>query len=305
MFEIKIGTLLMIDHALECIPALRSFGFESYELSCDKFFRTNDIQEFAKRFNNLAEGSPVSALGCYNNPLSGDGTYEDIIHIMEHAHLFDCRTISVFAGSIPDGLVEECIPAFKKVFSELCRRADDLGLEIAIENCPMGSTWNKTGNWNTGFCPDAWERMFDAVPDDCLGLEWEPSHALTQLMDPIAQLRHWVKRVKHVHGKDCTVAWDVIREYGIRGAHTYCWDRTPGFGDTNWGDICTILLQNGYEGYIDIEGYHDPVFYDTTEWSAQKRALDYLKNCRGGREFIEGPAYKGYQTSKAMKKSVR
>ena len=55
---------------------------------------------------------------------------------------------------------------------------------------------------------------------------------------------------------------------------------------------------NGYEGFIDIESYHDPVYYDTAEWSAQKRALDYLKDCRGGREYFDCPVYRGYQAPK-------
>lgn len=75
------------------------------------------------------------------------------------------------------------------------------------------------------------------------------------------------EKVVHVHGKDATVAYDVIREYGIRGIHEFAWNRTPGFGDTNWANIVTILIQNGFEGAIDIEGYHDPVHYDDMEWT--------------------------------------
>ena len=55
---------------------------------------------------------------------------------------------------------------------------------------------------------------------------------------------------------------------------------------------------NGYQGFIDIEGYHDPVHYDTGEWSAQLRALNYLKDCRGGREYIDCAVYRGYQPPK-------
>jgi sugar phosphate isomerase/epimerase len=31
-------------------------------------------------------------------------------------------------------------------------------------------------------------------------------------------------------------------------------NRTPGFGDTNWNDVFTILLQSGYKDFVDIEG---------------------------------------------------
>ena len=100
----------------------------------------------------------------------------------------------------------------------------------------------------------------------------------------------------HIHGKDGTVAWDVIREHGIHTSHPYCWNRTPGFGDTNWSDIFTILLQHGFTGACDIEGYHDPVHFDDMEWTAQVTSLDYLKRCRGGIEYFYGPEeIRGYQ----------
>jgi MoaA/NifB/PqqE/SkfB family radical SAM enzyme len=41
-------------------------------------------------------------------------------------------------------------------------------------------------------------------------------------------------------------------------------------------------MQAGYEGSIDIEGYHDPVHGAEWELSSQVRALKYLKECRGG-----------------------
>ena len=124
--------------------------------------------------------------------------------------------------------------------------------------------------------------MFDAVPDKNMGLEWEPCHQMVNLIDPIPQLRKWVNKIFHVHGKDCTIAWDIIREYGINSSKQYVWHRTPGFGDCNWTDIISILRQNNYDGNIDIEGYHDPVYRGKLEWTGQVRGLNYLKQCRGG-----------------------
>ena len=59
--------------------------------------------------------------------------------------------------------------------------------------------------------------MFNELPDDNLGLEWEPCHQLVYLIDPIPQIRKWAPKIFHVHGKDATVRWDVIREHGIFG----------------------------------------------------------------------------------------
>lgn len=173
------------------------------------------------------------------------------------------------------------------MFGELARRAADRGVRIAFENCDMGGTW-QTGDWNIAHNPTAWEMMFDAVPDENIGLEWEPCHQMSSLIDPIPQLRKWAPKVFHVHGKDATIAWDIVKEYGVHGPREFVWHRTPGFGDTNWSDIITILRQNGYQGTIDIEGWHDPVYKDELEMTGQVHALNYLKQCRGG-DFVPNP----------------
>jgi len=69
--------------------------------------------------------------------------------------------------------------------------------------------------------------LFNEVPSPAIGLEWEPCHQLVSLIDPIPQLRKWVSKIFHVHGKDATVAWDIIRQEGIRGGKKYVWHVTP------------------------------------------------------------------------------
>ena len=91
----------------------------------------------------------------------------------------------------------------------------------------MDGNW-ATGDWNIAHNPDAWELMFDALPDDNLGLEWEPCHQIVYLIDPIPQIRNWAPKIFHVHGKDATVRWDVIREHGIFGKEPFVQMRTPG-----------------------------------------------------------------------------
>ncbi len=65
----------------------------------------------------------------------------------------------------------------------------------------------------------------------------------------------------------------------------------PGFGDTNWTYIISILRLSGFQGAIDIEGWHDPVYRDELETTSQVHALNYLKSCRGG-PFIPNPRTK-------------
>lgn len=286
--DIRIGTILIAKDALAQINRLARHGFECFELSFGESTANFSMADFAARTRDALgdSGAAISSLGVYANVLDGTGVHADALRSIEEAidsaHLFGCDVVGCFAGRVPGTSVEESLPRFKEVFTPLAQRAKDRGVRLALENCAMGDVW-KTGSWNIALNPTAWEMLFNEVPDDALGLEWEPAHQLTALIDPIPQLRRWAGRIYHVHGKDATIAWDVIREYGINNRVPYRWDRTPGFGDTNWNDVITILRMSGYQGDIDIEGYHDPVYSTKDwEWTSQLRALTYLKQCRGG-----------------------
>ena len=163
----------------------------------------------------------------------------------------------------------------------------------------MLGTW-ETGDWNIAHNPDAWELMFNETPDENIGLEWEPCHQLVYLIDPLPQIRKWGKKFFHVHGKDATVRWEVIREHGVFGKVPFVFMRTPGFGDSNWTDIISELRLVGYTGSIDIEGWHDPVYRDKLEMTGQVHALNHLKQCRGG-DFVGISAnYEGGDPSLVM-----
>jgi sugar phosphate isomerase/epimerase len=151
----------------------------------------------------------------------------------------------------------------------------------------MGGNW-RDGSWNIAINPIAWELKFAAIPAENLGLEWEPCHQMCQLIDPLPQLRDWVHKVFHLHGKDASIDWELIRRYGIEGAKQFAYHRTPGFGDTNWTDVISILRQGGFTGSIDIEGWHDPVYRGELEMVGQVRGMQYLKECRGG-DFYPNP----------------
>ncbi|TYP76614.1 sugar phosphate isomerase/epimerase family protein [Paenibacillus methanolicus] len=291
--QLRIGTLVGGGDAVRVIPQIASHGFESFSLTFWQTTGTTDLAETAKRVRELQDeyGFIISTVGIFGNPLTGAGDNKDTLasweRLIDHAHLFGTDIVSGFTGRLTGESIEASIPQYAKVFGELSRRAADKGVRIAFENCDMGGTW-ESGDWNIAHNPTAWEMMFSAIPSDNIGLQWEPCHQMVSLIDPIPQLRKWVHKVFHVHGKDATIAWDIVKEYGIHGPKPFVWHRTPGFGDTNWADIITILRQANYQGTIDIEGWHDPVYRGELEMTGQVHALNYLKQCRGG-SFVPNP----------------
>jgi len=287
MHEITIGTLVSAGNVNKVMPKLIPYGFETFSITFWESIEGFCLKQLADDVKRVLDGTniKISCLSLFGNPLADNETGEkgrkSWEELIRNAHLFGTDMVTGFAGRVIDKPVDESIPKFKEVWTKFADLANGKNVKLAFENCDMGGNW-QTGAWNIAFSPKAWEMMFDAVPHDNIGLQWEPCHQMVQLVDPIPQLRKWVNKVFAVHGKDATIAWDIIKEKGIRGNDAFVWHRTPGFGDTNWKDIITILRMAGFKGSIDIEGWHDPVYRGELEYTGQVYALNYLKDCRGG-----------------------
>jgi sugar phosphate isomerase/epimerase len=277
-----------VDYLKQILP----HGFESISIT---FWQKVDVDivKFAAETRKVVEdaGAVISSVSCFGNPLErreiDDVTRKGWETLIDNAHLFGCDIVTGFAGRLIDVPIDQQMDRYAEVWGPLAKRAADKGVRIAFENCDMGGTWQK-GDWNIAMTPIAWEMMFNAIPSDNVGLQWEPCHQMVKLIDPIPQLRKYVKKVFALHGKDATVNWDVIRETGIIGPNQFAFHRTPGFGDSNWTDIITILRMAGFKGSIDIEGWHDPVYRGELEMMGQVHGLNYLKACRGG-SFVPNP----------------
>ncbi|MGA2062352.1 MAG: sugar phosphate isomerase/epimerase [Thermoguttaceae bacterium] len=290
--DIRIGTLVQVENQpVEYIRRILPHGFESFEIVFPRHLDNIDLRRLADEIQGvLAEHgntAVVSALAIYGNPLIDAQTASDWGRLIDATAWFGCNLVCGFTGRIPGKPVPESLPTFKQIFTPLVKQAEERNVRIAFENCDMHGNW-ESGDWNIAHAPAAWEMIFEAIPSSDLGLEWEPCHQIVSFIDPLPQLRQWAHRVFHLHGKDATVFWDVIRTQGIRGGRQYIHHRTPGFGQTNWTDVISILRMNGFRGSIDIEGWHDPVYRNELEMTGQVHALNYLKQCRGG-EFVPNP----------------
>lgn len=296
LLDIRIGTMVRanLDDPAAYVRQILPLGFESIQPFFWQTLGGKDIPRLAGEIREAIGDADVivSSIGVFGNPLeSGEidrGVLQAWETIIDNAHLFGTNMVSGFTGRIRGKPLPDSLPRFREVWGPLARRAADKGVRIAFENCAMDGNW-ASGDWNIAHNPDAWELMFNELPNDNLGLEWEPCHQLVYLIDPIPQIRKWAPRIFHVHGKDATVRWDVIREHGVFGRLPFVQMRTPGFGDSDWTRVISELRLVGYKGAIDIEGWHDPVYRGDLEITGQARALDYLQQCRGGASYLPNP----------------
>jgi sugar phosphate isomerase/epimerase len=205
-------------------------------------------------------GVSISGLGYYPNPLAADPdeskvAVDHIMRVVEAAKLLEVPVVNTFIGRDPKKSVDESWPRFRAVWPPLIRFAEDHGIKIGIENCPMIFTNDEwPGGKNLAYSPAIWRRMFEEIPSANFGLNYDPSHLIWLRIDESAPLREFASRLVHVHAKDVRVDQSRLNDVGIMGTplqfHT---PKLPGLGDVDWGRFFSNLTDVGYDGPVCVE----------------------------------------------------
>ena len=87
-------------------------------------------------------------------------------------------------------------------------------------------------------------RVLDAIKSPAFGLDMDPSHIHRANEDPVEALRAVVKRIKHVHIRDCK---------GREKKPGTPEMQANGRGDINLLGYIRVLHENGYKGPVDLE----------------------------------------------------
>jgi sugar phosphate isomerase/epimerase len=196
--------------------------------------------------------------------------------------------VNTFIGRDWTKSVDENWPRFLAVWRELIKFAEDNGVKVAIEHCPMLFSKDEwPGGKNLAHSPAVWRRMFNDIPSDHFGLNYDPSHMIWQRMDYLKPLREFASRIFHVHAKDARVDYDRLDDVGIL-AHPlqYHTPKLPGLGDVDWGKFFSVLSDTGYRGPVCVE-VEDRAY----EGSLEDRKASLRQSERYLRPFL--PAYGG------------
>ena len=111
------------------------------------------------------------------------------------------------------------------------------------------------------------------------GFNFDPSHLVWQLIDPVIFVKTFGPRIFHCHAKDAELQEDEVRRSGV--IPTGAWTRpdrgfrfrVPGWGQVNWRRVMTALVSVGYDYVLSFE-HEDPVM--SPEDGAEK-AIAYLR----------------------------
>jgi sugar phosphate isomerase/epimerase len=234
-------------------------------------------------------GVEISGLGYYPNPLAPDVDEAKVYvahikRVIEAAAKLKLDTINTFVGRDWTRSLEDNWSRFRQVWPPLVEFAEQHGVRIGIENCPMLFTADEwPGGKNLAISPTVWRRMFDEIPSASFGLNYDPSHLVWQQMDYIKPIWEFADRFFHIHAKDARLDRDKLDEVGILATPLeYHTPKLPGLGDVDWRRFFSALSDTGYDGAVCIE-VEDRAYEATLE--SRKQALRqsnrYLKQYMG------------------------
>lgn len=205
-----------------------------------------------------AEGVSVSALGYYPNPLHQDTEHRAQVighlkKVITAAGLMGVKVVNTFVGGDRSLSVDENWARAVQIFPDIVAHARDHGVTLAFENCPMifsPDEW--PGGHNIAYSPKIWRRIFEHW--EGVGMNYDPSHLVWQMIDQRRFVREFGARMVHVHAKDLMIDRDGLYENGIMSVGIG-WQvpRMPGLGDIDWGDVFADLYRAGYDGPVIIE----------------------------------------------------
>ncbi|NDC63239.1 MAG: sugar phosphate isomerase/epimerase [Planctomycetia bacterium] len=229
-----------------------------------------------------AQGVTISGLGFYPNMLDPDPAVSRaaVTHfraVLAAAPLLGVATVNGFVGRDWTRTVDENWPRFLETWRPIVRHAEENGVRIGIENCPMLFTRDEwPGGKNLFTTPAIWRRAFADLGSASFGLNYDPSHLVLQDMDPVAPLAEFRDRLFHVHAKDVRIDRAALAEVG-RFDFPLRWHqpRIPGHGEIDWGRFIGELRRVGYDGPVCIE-VEDDSFGKGLE--GRTRALQVARN---------------------------
>lgn len=225
-------------------------GFDALEVRGPSAHCDFENTDFEAMNDAVAEaGLEISSLAAYVDITHGDpATREQNQRLLRQALAamarVDCNVLCCLAGLPPAGqtreqcIVEEAAPFFR----EFCQEAADQGVLVAMEN------WFATNIRGLS----QWDMIFNEVPAENFGLNFDPSHLYWMGIDHLYAVEHFASRIFHTHAKDVEINQ---RKLSFIGNQESGWWRyvIPGLGEIDWGVYCARLRRNGFNGVLSIE----------------------------------------------------
>lgn len=257
-------------------------------------FGPEQAKQTLDQFNDAGLGLSI---GAFENCIGGDPAQQvhnqnHLLRLIRIAHLLggdeNDVTVGTFVGynhelGNQEGGFQKNLERYQRVFTPIIKYAEDLGVTVVYENCPMEgwrpTSYTNTFNNLTGVLA-ARKLMYELVPSPAHGEIYDPSHDVWQHTDPVEVIKATdMTRLKRVHVKATRNLSNPMRVHwgGAYPAQQVDaaladqsgvpqppgeWDRhnyeimLPGFGGSDsmdWRAFVDVLMEKGFEGPFEIE----------------------------------------------------
>jgi sugar phosphate isomerase/epimerase len=260
-------------------------GFESIEIACwppsggdaRRYAGTShiDVTTLTKAaadeiVGKMSErGLVVSGLGYYPNPLNPDAAHRDMVighlkKVIEAADLMNVGLVNTFIGGDDAKNLDDNWQDALRIWPDIVSFANDHGRKITLENCPMLFSFDEwPGGHNIATTPRMWRRILEQWGGS-IGLNFDPSHLILQMIDVPRFIREFGPHILHVQAKDLWIDREGLYENGVF-AMGIGWQvpRLPGLGDVEWDALFGALWRTGYDGDVIIE--HEDRDFEKTD----------------------------------------
>ena len=178
-----------------------------------------------------------------------------LIKVIKASAKLNVNLVTTFIGRDQSLNFEDNLLEVKKVWPSILDEAKEQNVKVAIENCPMlFSKEQWPGGQNLMTSPRNWQVILDLLNSDYLGINYDPSHFIWQMMDYIKPIYEFKDKIFHVHFKDIKILKDKLDNVGIMAYPLeFMSPKLPGLGDVDWGKFVSALNDIRYDGYACIE----------------------------------------------------
>lgn len=219
-------------------------------------------------------GIMISSIGVMSRRLLGPDLQQSLIdqeQAKKQIHVasrLGIPMISQFAGNDQNKSFGENIDIFRRVFTPLVKLAEDKGVRLVIENCPLidGTLFEVQ---NLAYSPASWDAIFEAVPSPALGLEFDTGHPPMLGIDIQRCIKEYREKIYHVHLKDCRINIENEHKYGRLGKEFYQYE-IPGKGNVDFHALISTLKTLGYDGDVTLD-------LRPTTFEAIEQGIAYMK----------------------------
>lgn len=276
MMKLGLVSAILPDYSFEeMIDYAAKVGFECVEVCCwprgkaarryagithiDSSGLTAEKMSYYVDYAKV-RGVEISSLGYYPNYLdvnkeAAEVAIDHLMTLIDISAQMGINMVTTFIGKDKTKTVQENLELFQKVWTPIIRHAEEKKVRIAIENCPMLYTKDEwPGGNNLASTPYIWRKMFELIPSDYLGLNYDPSHPYLIQADYVKPLYEFKDKIFHVHFKDIKIYQDKLDEYGAF-SYPALWHspKLPGLGGVDFAAFCSALNDIRYTGPACIE----------------------------------------------------